>query len=134
VTAVADAFAAFAGQKYLSLETYRRDGRGVPTPLWFAAAPGGEPVLYVYTLHSSGKAKRLRRSPEAKIAPSDSRGKVTGAWIPVHATFVSGAEFDRGMALLNRKYWPWKTILNATVLFFRRRERVVIAIRPVPAG
>ena len=123
-------FAAFDGQRYLSLETYRRDGRGVATPLWFAAASDSDRVLYVYTLSGSGKVKRLRRSPEAKIAPCDARGRVTGAWMPVRATLVRGPEHDLGMRLLDRKYWPWKSLLNATVLLFRRRERVVIAIRP----
>ena len=124
------AFAAFDGQRYLSLETYRRDGRGVATPLWFVAAPGGEPTLYVYTLSGSGKVKRLRRSSEARIAPCDARGRITGDWMPVQAAVVRGSEHDLGMRLLDRKYWPWKSLLNATVLLFRRRERVVIAIRP----
>ncbi len=127
----AGAFAAFEGQKYLNLETFRRDGRGVRTPLWFAAAPGADPVLYVYSLSSSGKVKRLRRSPDARIAPCESRGKVTGDWIPVHAEVVAGTERDDGMRLLDRKYWPWKSLLNATVLLLKRHERVVIAIRPV---
>lgn len=127
---MADAFAAFDGARYLNLETFRRDGRGVRTPLWFAAAPGGEPVLYVYSLNGSGKVKRLRRSAEARIAPCDARGKVTGDWRPARAALVSGPEYDLGMRLLDRKYWPWKALLNATVLFRRRHERVVIAIRP----
>ena len=32
-------FAAFAGQKYLNLETFKRSGQGVKTPVWFAAEP-----------------------------------------------------------------------------------------------
>ncbi|MBS0639876.1 MAG: PPOX class F420-dependent oxidoreductase [Proteobacteria bacterium] len=130
--AAAEPFAAFDGQRYLNLETYRRDGRGVRTPLWFVAGPAAAgPVLYVYSLANSGKAKRLRRSAEARIAPCDARGRVTGDWVPVRATTVSGADHVLGMQLLDRKYWPWKTLLNATVLLFKRRERIVIAIRPV---
>ena len=52
---------AFDGKKYLNLETYRRNGNGVRTPVWFAAAPegGGGQKLYVYTTADSGKAKRI---------------------------------------------------------------------------
>ena len=35
-----------------------------------------------------------------------------------------------GMRLINRKYWPWKQILDLSVLLSRRHERVVLAIRP----
>ena len=31
-------FAAFAGQKYLNLETFKRSGQGVKRPVWFAAS------------------------------------------------------------------------------------------------
>ena len=54
-------------KKYLNLETYRRNGAGVRTPVWFAAGPkdysrAGFPKFYVYTIADSGKAKRVRRS------------------------------------------------------------------------
>ena len=129
--AASDPFVAFSGQKYLSLETYRRDGRAVRTPLWFAAAPE-ESALYVYTLASSGKVKRLRRSSDAKIAPSDMRGHVSGPWIEVQATFVQGDTYTRAMRLLDRKYWPLKPIMNvlSRLRSERDRERVVIALRP----
>ena len=128
---MADPFAGFDAARYLNLETYRRDGRGVRTPLWFAAGPTATgPVLYVYSLQNSGKAKRLRRSADAKIAPCESRGQVTGDWVSARATIVSGAEHALGMRLLDRKYWPWKMLLNATVLLFKRHQRIVIAIRP----
>jgi uncharacterized protein len=127
---VTDPFTAFAGQKYLSLETFRRNGTGVQTPLWFAAAPG-EPVLYIYTLASSGKAKRLRRSAAARIAPCDARGGVTGPWMAVQATIVTGEAAARAMSLLDRKYWPWKAILNVAARLRPWRERVVIAIKAV---
>ncbi len=120
--------ASLEGQKYLSLETYRGSGMGVRTPVWFATAPGG--IIYVYTTAQSGKAKRIRRSGVVKIAPCDSRGKVTGAWIDAHAELVAGQAFDSGMQLLNRKYWPLKQILDLSVLLFARHQRVMIAIRP----
>jgi PPOX class probable F420-dependent enzyme len=122
----------FNGKRYLNLETYRRSGNGVRTPVWFAAAPAqaGGPKLYVYSTADSGKAKRIRRTGVVKIAPCDARGKVTGAWIAAQAQLVGDAEFGLGMRLLDRKYWPWKQILGLSSLLFPRRQRVVIAIRP----
>src|SRR5262245_13493315 len=48
----------FVGQRYLNLESYKRDGTPVQTPVWFAEEQG---VLYVYTLANAGKVKRIRR-------------------------------------------------------------------------
>jgi PPOX class probable F420-dependent enzyme len=118
----------FQGKRYLNLETYRKTGKGVRTPVWFAAGsaePAG-PKLYVYSTADSGKAKRIRRTGVVRIAPCDARGRVTGAWIAAHAAIVRGDEFERGMQLLNRKYWPWKRLLD----LFARHERVMFAIRP----
>jgi uncharacterized protein len=122
----------FEGKRYLNLETYRRSGRGVRTPVWFAAAPkqAGGPEFYVYTTADSGKAKRIRRTGVVRIAPCDARGKVTGAWTAAQAQIVGGEAFERGMQLINRKYWPWKQMLDLSAWLFPRHTRVMIAIRP----
>jgi PPOX class probable F420-dependent enzyme len=128
--------AAFDGKRYLSLETYRESGNGVRTPVWFAAEPTNAPAsdarkLYVYTATDSGKAKRICHKGVVKIAPCDARGNVSGQWIDAHADIVSGEEFGRGMGLIDRKYRPWKQILDFSTLLFRRPERIMLAIRPV---
>jgi uncharacterized protein len=127
----AEGLSGFDRQKYLNLETFRKNGRGVRTPVWFAAAPGEPPTLYVYTPAHSGKAKRIRNSSVSKIAPCDARGAVTGPWIEAHAKIVSGDEFAVGMALINRKYRPLKYVFDLLVWLSKRHERVMIAIRPV---
>jgi len=124
------------GKRYLSLESYRKGGTAVRTAVWFAAAPAASSAadaaeLYVYTTADSGKAKRIRRSGVIKIAPCDARGTVTGRWIDAHAEIVTDEEFGRGMRLLNRKYRPWKQILDLSTRLFPRHERIVLAIRPV---
>jgi hypothetical protein len=55
-----------AKSKYISLTTFRRDGTPVATPVW-VAQQGDE--LVVYTVRSSGKAKRLRNSSRVSVAP-----------------------------------------------------------------
>ena len=128
--------AALDGKKYLNLETYRKSGKGVRTPVWFAAAPvetpaADTPKLYVYTTADSGKAKRIRHNRVVKVAPCDACGNVSGEWIDAHAEIVSGKEFVRGMRLINRKYCPWKQILDLSALLFPHHQRIMLAIRPV---
>ena len=120
----------FDNERYLSLETYRKNGQAVRTPVWFAAAPG--PTLYVYTTANSGKVKRLRRTGEARIAPCNVRGTVTGAWSGARATIVDDDAFALGMRLLDHKYRPWKQILDLAHRLFPRHQRVMIAIQPNP--
>lgn len=127
-------FAGFAGQKYLNLETFKKSGDGVKTPVWFAAEPSakldsGEAKLYLYTIGVSGKVKRIRNNSNVKIAPCNMRGDVQGDWVPARAEILSGAEAAHGMQLLNKKYLPWKQLLDFFASF-RKRERTVFVIRP----
>ena len=117
--------------RYLSLESFRRSGAGVRTPIWFATAPGdGARTLYVYSTADSGKAKRIRRDGRVRIAACDMRGAISGAWFEAQAVIVGGEEAASAMRLLDRKYWPWKQMLGLFARF-SSRGRVVIAIRDV---
>ena len=127
-------FAAFAKHKYLSLETFRKNGEAVRTPVWFAADPcskldSRDAKLYVYSTGDSGKVKRARNNPRVRVAPCDLRGKLLGEWVDGKAQILTGDEAARGMRLLNEKYFPVKQILGFFALF-SRRKRVVIAISP----
>ena len=126
MTVSTGAFAAFAGEHYLSLETMRRDGTGVRTPVWFAADEAGR--LYIYSRADAGKVKRIRLNGAVRIAPCTMRGRVTGDWTNTRATIVTGAAFDTGMRLLDLKYWPWKMIGDFSTRLFARPNRAVIAI------
>ncbi len=121
-------FEALQSKRYLNLETFRRNGQGIRTPVWFAAEPDGGATLYVYSTSDSGKAKRLRRSGAVRVAPCDARGRVTGPWIDAQASIVDADGFRHGMELLDRKYRPWKQLLDL-LSRLRPHERVMIAIR-----
>ena len=115
----------FAGLKYISLESFRRNGAGVRTPVWFAEADG---VLYVYSLANAGKVKRVRANSRVRVAPCDLRGNLRGERLEAEARVVDGAEAKRGQELLKRKYRPWKTMGD----FFSRlrgRQQTILAIR-----
>jgi uncharacterized protein len=133
MTDAAGKASAFEGERYLNLETYRKSGVSVRTPVWFAISPDTQrsdaPKLYVYSTTTSGKAKRIRRSNVVKVAPGNMRGTVTGQWVDGRAELVTGDEFDRGMRLLDRKYRPWKQLLGVFSRLFGPNQRVVIAIQ-----
>jgi uncharacterized protein len=117
----------FAGEKYLNLETYRRTGVAVRTPLWFAQGDRDAATLYVYTELNAGKVKRIRNNSSVRVAPCNMRGRLKAEWTPATARLVNGTEAERGHSLLNRKYW-----LKRLVDYFspRRREKLqIIAIR-----
>jgi len=127
-------FAAFRDHKYLSLETFKKSGEGVKTPVWFAADPatdldGDGARLYIYTIGNTGKVKRIRNNSHVKIAPCTMQGKLLGEWVNASAEMVTGEVGALGMGLLNKKYFPWKQFLGLFALL-SRRERVVMRIRP----
>jgi PPOX class probable F420-dependent enzyme len=127
-------FETFAGHKYLNLETFKKNGEGVKTPVWFAADPSArldssDAKLFVYTVGASGKVKRIGNNPRVRIAPCTASGTLLGDWVEAQAEIVTGAEAEHGMKLLKKKYLPWKQLLDFFASF-RRRERIVFAIRP----
>ena len=117
--------APFVGQRYLNLESVKRDGTPVHTPVWFAEEQG---VLYVYTLAHAGKVKRIRRNSHIRIAPCTMRGTVIGPWVEADATIVDATTVVHGHALLRHKY-GWMKGIGDLVSLLLHRERVVIAIR-----
>lgn len=122
-----DAIGQFAKAKYLSLETFRKTGVGVRTPVWFAEDPARQPTtFYVYSAPDSGKAKRIRNNPKVRIAPRNMRGDLRGAWVDARARICSGDEAAKGQSLLAEKY-----LLKRIGDFFSRmrgRTQVVLAI------
>jgi PPOX class probable F420-dependent enzyme len=94
--------AALDRQRYLALATFRRTGAEVRTPVWFAAMDG---KIYLFTAGESGKVKRLRRSPRARVAPCDVRGEVRGPWSDGTARLVTEpGVIERAHAALRAKY------------------------------
>ena len=117
--------AQFAHQKYLNLESYRKTGQPIRTPMWFAEENG---LLYVYSLANAGKVKRVRHHPRVRVASCDMRGKLKGAWVEGEARIVDPAEAARGHQALNRKY-GWLKRAGDLFSKLKKRERVVMAIQ-----
>ncbi len=123
----ADKLGQFAGEKYLSIESYRKNGKAVATPVWFAE-DGGQ--LYIYSLADAGKVKRIRNNPRVRVAPCDFRGNPKGEWAEARARILDSDEATRGHRLLDRKYGLLKKVGNIFSAILKRK-RVVIAIELV---
>lgn len=105
--------------RYISFATYRVNGAEVATPVWFAAADGR---LYVFTAEQSGKAKRLRHSQRARVAPSDARGRVRGEWREATVRILTEPRtIERAYAALQAKY-GWQ--MRVTNLLSRLTGRI----------
>lgn len=94
--------------RYVNLETFRKNGTGVQTPVW-AAPDGGE--LVIFTNGDSYKVKRLRRNPAVRIAACGVRGALKGPWHEGTARLVEDPAGQQAvLAALRRKY-GWQMIL-----------------------
>jgi PPOX class probable F420-dependent enzyme len=114
--------------RYISLATYRLNGAEVATPVWFAAADGR---FYVFTAEQSGKAKRLRHSQRARVAPSDARGRVRGEWREATARILTEPRtIERAYAALQAKYgWQMRVTNLLSSLTGRINHRAWVEIQ-----
>ena len=116
-----------AGEKYINLETYRKNGREVRTPVWFVESSSSDgSILYVRTSDDTGKYKRIRNNSSVRVAPCDIRGSVKGDWVKGEARITSEEEKLKAFKMLEKKYG---IIYKMTRMFMSRKNYVVIAIR-----
>lgn len=94
--------------RYVNLETFRKNGTGVKTPVWVARV-GDE--LVIFTNGDSYKVKRLRRNTQIRIAQCGARGALKGPWHDGTARLVDDqAEQDAILRALRKKY-GWQMLL-----------------------
>ncbi len=115
-----DGLAELAKHKYINLETYRKNGQPVSTPVWFMIDNN---LVYVVTSSDTGKAKRLRNNPAVRIMPSGYNGEPKGEWLEGKARFAEGTEAERAIQLRKKKYG-----LQARLVGMFRGASTVIAI------
>jgi PPOX class probable F420-dependent enzyme len=125
----ASKFGGLDRESYISLATFRRDGRAVETPVWFARS--GE-RLYVFSERAAGKVKRLRNSAQARVAACDVRGRVRGEWLDARGRVVADSDTERrAYAALRAKYgWQMKVVDLFSTLTGRIRGRAILEIEP----
>lgn len=113
--------------EYISLATFRKSGKAVPTAVWAAEGDG---ALYVFSAANAGKVKRLRNSSKAQVAICTANGKVTGEWLDAQGFIVeTDDEVARAYLALRKKY-GWKMFLTdlASKLTGRYNKRALLRI------
>lgn len=121
-------FEGLRGHKYMSLTTYRQTGKPVATPVWFAQEGDR---LYVTTLATSGKVKRLRNNSQVEVAPCDVRGALLGGAVKGAATILNdAADAARANRALNRKYGITKRLFDLAMRL-RRAPITYLEITPM---
>jgi PPOX class probable F420-dependent enzyme len=117
----------FEGKSFLNLETFRKNGAGVKTPVWFTQ---NEKTIYVRTVAGSGKVKRIKNSGGVRIVPCEANGTPTGEWIAAHAVEVTDPESaDLVRRLLEKKYGVVQVKAFAAMTALRKEKYTVLKIQ-----
>lgn len=121
------ALATLGAERYVSLASFRRDGREVRTPVWIAESGGR---LYAFSAGDAGKVKRIRATRRVRLAGCDARGRVHGEWSEGTARVVTeDVARERAHAALRRKYgWQMGLLDLASRLTGRLGRRAWIEI------
>ena len=121
-------FDALAGGRYVRLSTFRRSGKAVPTPVWFARV--GE-NLYAVTGRNTGKAKRIRNNPGVALAPSDFRGRPRGRDLRAVARITDQRKGGPADRALGSKYgWQYGVFGLVERLLGSADDLVFLELRP----
>jgi PPOX class probable F420-dependent enzyme len=117
-----------AGERYISLTTFTRDGTPVATPVWVVSDDGRR--LLVWTGASTWKVKRIHRDPHVRVAASDFKGKAHGAVYDGVARLLDVPQGSLVEPLLDRKYGLSRRLLG----YLNKAMRFVTRKQPPPAA
>ncbi len=99
----------FENHQYINLETFKKDGAGVKTPLWFVERDG---VLYMRTPMTTWKVKRIRNRAQVLLVPSDARGRPFGEWVAGEAKIYPAEEMAWVNEMTIQKYGLFKRLMD----------------------
>jgi PPOX class probable F420-dependent enzyme len=127
---VEDKLSQFTDKKHISIETYRKTGDAVRTPVWFIEENG---ELFVRTDSSTGKIRRIRNNPRVRIVPCNARGTTKGTWVDGEARIIEPESSERVFSLLRKKYGMSYMIIRFVQRFSRSKAHPIgLAIRMNP--
>jgi len=110
----------FLDQKYINLETYKKDGTPIRTPVWFVIDTD---LIYVITRDSTGKVKRLRNNQNVRIVPCSFKGEAKNEWVKGEAEMITGEEADKAIKLRKKKYGVFARLIG---IFTSQKGNLVV--------
>lgn len=111
-------------QKYLSLETYKKNNLPVQTPVWFVVH---NDTIHIVTREKTGKIKRLKNNNNVQIAPCTFNGKITGKAATGKAVFSPLEDVQTVLNLRRKKYGVMEII--ARFVSRKKGNLVVFSIK-----
>jgi uncharacterized protein len=113
-----DLEALFPG-RYLSVTSFKRDGTGVATPVWFVS--DGSRLFALTDLHSA-KIRRIRRNPRVLVAPCRANGKLRSKPLLARVQVLTATtDLERVQKLLIERY---KLSYRVIMLIYRLGRRL----------
>jgi PPOX class probable F420-dependent enzyme len=91
----------FLDEKYINLETYKKDKTPIRTPVWFVI---DSDIIYVITRENTGKVKRLKNNQNIQIVPCSFKGNPKNQWRKGTAQKVAGEKAEKAIKLRKKKY------------------------------
>ncbi|MDE1725163.1 MAG: PPOX class F420-dependent oxidoreductase [Thaumarchaeota archaeon] len=119
-----DKLGQFRNTKCINLETYRKDGRAVQTPVWYVI---DDDVIYVSTPATTGKIKRLTANKHVRIVPCNFRGDPKGDWVEATAYFANKSESEKAIVLRKKKYGLMAKLIQ--IIVYKKGASVVFGIK-----
>ncbi len=116
----------FKHQQYINLETFRRNGEGMKTPVWFVQ--DGKTV-FVRTVDESGKVKRIRNNGHVNVALCKMDGGLLSEWIPAQARRVADPTVEKEVAHLIYKKYSLMGILLSINSRLRHTHYAILEIK-----
>lgn len=119
-----DPLSPFISEKYINIETFRKSGEPVRTPVWFVVH---QDQLCFNTEKDSYKVKRIHRNPSVNVAPCKVNGELIGNWAAGVARPMQGPEIEGVKKIYSKKYGLMGTIFDLMGRF-RRNQRQFFSI------
>ena len=88
-------------EKYISVETYKKNGDSVRTPVWFTIKDN---QIFVVTRDQTGKVKRLKNNTQVKIATCKIKGSIKGKWVSGVAEILDEGKTKEAVKRRDKKY------------------------------
>ena len=99
----------FIDQKYINLETYKKDGTPIRTPVWFVI---NNDLIYVITRDSTGKVRRLKNNQDVRIVPCSFNGEPKTGWGKGKAEKIVDETADNIIKLRKKKYGMYARLIG----------------------
>jgi PPOX class probable F420-dependent enzyme len=114
-------FESLLNEKYINLQTLRKNGTVVSTPVWFVLKDN---TIFIRTGASSGKIKRIRNNNEIRISICDIKGNIKGRVYNAIANFEKSVDNQEINSLFDKKY----SILSFLLKIFYKIKKIKLVI------